>query len=98
MNRSQFRFFVSLLAALIVPAAAMAAPEGAALAVSPYKPIGAALAIGLTGLGSGWAMSRIGAAGIGAIAEDQKNFGPSLTLMALPESIVILGFVVAFLM
>lgn len=96
MNRSLFRFAVVLAVAHFAPAAALA--EEAAGAVSPMTPIGKALAIGLAGLGSGWAMSRIGAAGIGAIAEDGKNFGPALTLMALPESIVILGFVIAILM
>lgn len=95
MNRSMFRFAVALAFTVLMPAVALA--EGDAVAVSPYAPVGKALAIGLAGLGSGWAMSRIGAAGIGAIAENQSNFGPALTLMALSESIVILGFVIAIL-
>lgn len=95
MNRSMFRFVSCLALTLFVPAVALA--EGAT-AASPYAPVGKGLAIGLAGVGSGWAMSRIGAAGIGAIAENQKNFGPALTLMALSESIVILGFVIAVLM
>lgn len=59
------------------------------------KAIGAALAIGLAGLGAGVAQSRIGAAAAGAVAENKDVFGLVLVLVALPEIILILGFVVA---
>lgn len=55
------------------------------------------LAIGLTGIATGLAQSRIGAAGVGAIAEDRSMFGPVITLFVIPETIVIFGFVVMFL-
>lgn len=61
------------------------------------KYIGMGLAIGLTGIGTGLAQSRIGAAGVGAIAEDRSMFGPVITLFVIPETIVIFGFVVMFL-
>jgi V/A-type H+-transporting ATPase subunit K len=60
--------------------------------------IGAGLAVGLAGLGTGWAQSAIGAAAIGATAEDEKNFGKGLTLTVIPETIVLFGFVIAFLL
>jgi len=60
--------------------------------------VGAGIAIGVAGLGTGVAQGQIGAAAVGATAEDPKMFGKGLTLMVLPETIVIFGFVVAFLL
>ena len=59
--------------------------------------VGAGIAIGAAGIGTGIAQAQIGAAAVGATAEDPKMFGKGLTLMVLPETIVIFGFVVAFL-
>jgi V/A-type H+-transporting ATPase subunit K len=58
-------------------------------------PIGAGLAIGLTALGTGWAQSRIGAAGAGVIAEKPEMVGNIILLIAIPETMVVLGFAVA---
>ncbi len=60
--------------------------------------IGAGLAVGLAGLGSGWAEKDIGSAAVGAMAEDQKNFGKGLILTVIPETIVIFGLVMAILL
>lgn len=60
--------------------------------------IGAGLAVGLAGLGTGWAEKDIGSAAVGAIAENEKLFGKGITLMVLPETIVIFGFAIAFLL
>jgi len=57
--------------------------------------IGAALAVGLGALATGIAQSRIGPAGIGAIAEDEELTGKVILLVAIPETLVILGFAVA---
>ncbi|OGN86891.1 MAG: ATPase [Chloroflexi bacterium GWC2_73_18] len=57
--------------------------------------IAAAIAVGLGALGTGWAQSRIGSAGAGAIAEKPELQGIMLIFLALPETLVILGFVVA---
>lgn len=57
--------------------------------------IAAALAIGLSALATAWAQSRIGAAGAGAIAEKPEIAGTIIILIAIPETLVILGFVVA---
>jgi V/A-type H+/Na+-transporting ATPase subunit K len=55
----------------------------------------AALAIGLSAIATGWAQSKIGAAGAGAIAEKPELTGTMLIMLAIPETMVILGFVVA---
>jgi V/A-type H+-transporting ATPase subunit K len=59
--------------------------------------LSAAIAIGLTALATGLAQSRIGAAMAGAIAERPELVGSAIILVAIPETMVILGFVVAFL-
>jgi V/A-type H+/Na+-transporting ATPase subunit K len=59
------------------------------------KAIGAALAIGLAAIGTGYAQGKIGAAGAGAIAEKPETFGRIMILEALPEVLAVLGFVVA---
>jgi|WetSurMetagenome_2_1015567.scaffolds.fasta_scaffold323817_2 V/A-type H+/Na+-transporting ATPase subunit K len=58
----------------------------------------AAIAVGLTALGTGLAQSRIGAAGAGTIAEKPESAGTIILLLAIPETMVILGFVVAVVM
>ncbi|HXX53874.1 MAG TPA: hypothetical protein VEI28_04820 [Thermodesulfovibrionales bacterium] len=55
----------------------------------------AALAIGLSALATAWAQSRIGAAGAGTIAEKPEMSGTIIILLAIPETMVILGFVIA---
>ena len=59
--------------------------------------LGMGFAVGLAGLGTGIAQSRIGAAGVGAIAENQKLFGQALLFVALPETIVLFGFVISIM-
>jgi V/A-type H+-transporting ATPase subunit K len=58
----------------------------------------AAIAVGLCAIGTGLAQSRIGAAGAGTIAEKPESAGTIILLVAIPETMVILGFVVAIVM
>jgi len=60
--------------------------------------IGAGIAVGITGLASAIAEKEIGAAAIGAMAENEKLFGKGLILTVIPETIVIFGMVVAILL
>ena len=57
--------------------------------------IGAGLAVGLSAIATGIAQSRIGSAGIGAISENEELTGRVILLLAIPETLVILGFAVA---
>lgn len=57
--------------------------------------IGAGLAVGLAALGTGLAQGKIGAAGAGAIAEKPELVGTMIVLLAIPETMIILGFAVA---
>ncbi len=57
--------------------------------------IGAGIAVGLAAIGTGYAQARIGSAGIGAITEKPEMIGRVILLVAIPETLVILGFAVA---
>ena len=59
--------------------------------------LAAALAIGVSALATAWVQSRIGAAGAGAVAEKPEVRGAVIVMLAIPETLVILGFVVAVL-
>ena len=97
-----------LLATLLLVAGAVAAsaqastPESGTGAKSGLAvgliAIAAALAVGLTALATGLAQSRIGAAGAGTIAEKPEAAGTVILLIAIPETMVILGFVIAIVM
>ena len=60
--------------------------------------LAAALAIGLPALATGLAQSKIGAAGAGAVAEKPELSGTIIILIAIPETMVLLGFVTAYLL
>ena len=63
-----------------------------------FIPFGAALAVGLTAIATGYAQSRIGAAGAGVLAEKPEMVGSIILLVAIPETMVVLGFAVAAMM
>ncbi|MDD5096488.1 MAG: hypothetical protein PHY95_03165 [Candidatus ainarchaeum sp.] len=58
--------------------------------------LGAGIAMGLGALGTAWAQSAIGSSGMGVLAEKPEEFTKVLICLALPETLVILGYVVAF--
>ena len=62
-----------------------------------YSNAAAAIAVGLAALASGYAERGIGAAAVGAIAEDDDMFVPGLIMTVLPETLVIFAIVVIFL-
>ena len=55
----------------------------------------AALALGLSALATAWAQSKIGSAGAGTLAEKPELTATIIILVAIPETMVILGFVIA---
>lgn len=59
--------------------------------------IGAALATGLSTLGAGLAVGKLGAAAVGALAEKPELFGRLLILVGLAEGIAIYGLIVSIL-
>lgn len=57
--------------------------------------LAAALAISVTALATAMAQRAIGSAGVGAISEKPELIGSIIILVAIPETLVILGFAVA---
>lgn len=57
--------------------------------------LAAALAVGLSALATAWAQSRIGPAAAASLAEKPELSTTVIILVAIPETMVILGFVVA---
>lgn len=78
-------------------AAAEQQEETAAPADNGLKYIGAALAVGLAGIGGGIAVASGASAAIGATAEDPKNFGKSIIFVALGEGFGLYGLLIAIL-
>ncbi|MBF0290677.1 MAG: ATPase [Nitrospinae bacterium] len=62
------------------------------------KTLSAALAIGLSAFATAYAQGRIGSAAVGAIVEKKELTGIMIILIAIPETMVILGFVIAALL
>lgn len=91
-----------LTAAWLVPAMAFAAEGAEEAAAGPWqatvgKALAAGLAMGLSAVGAGYAQGKIGSAGAGALAERPEISIWIIVLQALPEIIVLLGFVSAIL-
>ena len=58
--------------------------------------LAAALAIGLAALSTAWSQQAIGSAAMGAVSERPELKGNVLIWIALPETIVLFGFIVAY--
>ena len=76
---------------------AAAAVQGAGID-SSWVFIGAALATGLSSLGAGFAVAKVGTAAVGALAEKPELFGRLLIFIGLAEGIAIYGLIVSILM
>lgn len=57
----------------------------------------AALAVGIPALATGWAQSRIGPAASATLAEKPELSTTAILMIAIPETMVILGFVISVL-
>ncbi len=60
--------------------------------------LGAGIAMAGGALGTAWAQASIGSSIMGVLAEKPEETFKLIIYMALPELIVLLGFVVSFLM
>jgi V/A-type H+/Na+-transporting ATPase subunit K len=64
---------------------------------SSWAFLGAALATGLSSLGAGFAVAKVGSAAVGALAERPELFGRLLIFIGLAEGIAIYGLIVSIL-
>ncbi len=65
--------------------------------VMKYGLIAAAVAFGLGAIGAGIAISHVGAAAMGAVAEKPEIAGQALIFVALAEGLVVFGFITALM-
>jgi len=92
-----------LATALVLLAAALGLAATTLLLLAPAAiaatggPSGAALATGLSSLGAGFAVAKVGAAAVGALAEKPELFARLLIFVGLAEGIAIYGLIVSIL-
>ena len=82
---------------MVASAQETGAAQGGASSTAMAKALGAALAVGLAGLGGGYAVGVAGAAAISAVAENREVSGTALLFVALGEGIAIYGLLVSLL-
>jgi V/A-type H+-transporting ATPase subunit K len=87
---------IALLADVVSATGAVAATN--ANGYSWGMPLGAGIALGMAGVGTGLSQGQIGAAAVGMVAEDGSKFITALIFTVLPETIVLFGFLAMFLM
>lgn len=103
MKKMAFVILLGMVVLLLftVPVLAAQAEEQATTTVQGpsvnWKAISAAVAVSVSALASAWAQSKIGSAAAGALAEKPELGGILIVLEAIPETMIILGFVVALL-
>jgi len=95
---------IAVVTLLVLPTIA-AEPEGVGAPLdqmSASKAIGlgaaAAFAIGVSILGAGYAVGRIGSAALGAAAEKPELLTRSILFVALAEGLAVLGFAIAMML
>jgi len=108
-KRKRLTLFANLIAFTIVfVLATVFVFTGHAFANTPASPqssdmaqaaafIGAALVTGLGAIGTGIAVSSTAAAAIGAISENENNFGKAMIFVAMAEGIAIYGLLISFM-
>ena len=73
------------------------APAAASDLATAAAFIAAALVTGLGAIGTGIAVSHTAAAAIGAISENENNFGKAMIFVAMAEGIAIYGLLISFM-
>ena len=95
----KFLAFGVFLMVVMLPVFAFAAEPTVAVPwqEAAASSLAAGLAMGLSALGAAYAQAKIGSAGAGTLAERPEVAIWVITLQALPEVIVLLGFVSAIM-
>ncbi len=96
--KSKVSFILGFLIVSTAPAFAQEAGQGSGGSSRGLIAIGVGLAVGLGALGTAIAQARIGPAGVGSVAEKPESLGAALIFFLLPETLVIFGMVIAFLL
>jgi V/A-type H+/Na+-transporting ATPase subunit K len=97
MSKRSVVAFLFLAVPAVAAIAQASGQEAAVSAVASWKYLSAALAVGFACIGGGIAVGKLGAAAMGAIAEDPSLSGKALPYLGLAEGICLWGFLVALL-
>lgn len=99
-KRRSILFVLATSFAFLIPTLALAAEEAGGAVdwrVSMAKYGGASIAMSASALGAAFAQGKIGSAAAGTLAENPDAATTLIVLQALPEIIVLLGFVSALI-
>ncbi|NHI90976.1 MAG: V-type ATP synthase subunit K [Candidatus Lokiarchaeota archaeon] len=105
MNKTQKKFVIVCLGAFLiflVNAVTITITMAATISqqqatTNIYAPIAAALAVGLSGIGAGYAISSTGSAAVALLAEKEEGFVKAFIIVSLAEAIAIYGLIVALM-
>ena len=61
------------------------------------RALGAALVLGIGALGTAYAQGKIGSSSAGMLAERPDNLGAAIIMIAIPETILVLSFVISIM-
>jgi V/A-type H+-transporting ATPase subunit K len=98
MRKTVLMALFAVLTVALVTDVAAAQGEDNASTESAFGKVGAGLALAGCGIGTGLSQGHVGAAAVGMVAEDKSKFGLGLVFMAIPETIVLIGFVALFML
>lgn len=90
-------FGILLVASVVLLAGASSVRADDYSAGSGLGFIAAALATGLSGIGSGIGVASSASAALGALSENESIFGKSLIFVAMAEGIALYGLIIAFM-
>jgi V/A-type H+-transporting ATPase subunit K len=92
---------LAVLATIGTAVAQSVTAEPRAAAVDPvalqWAMLSAALAVAVSSLAAGYAVARVGSAGVGAVTEKPELMGRILVFVGLAEGIAIYGLIIAIL-
>ncbi len=108
MNKWSCWLCPALFVSVILLGTTALAQDAAQAAAAPDKPdaafraigfgVAAALAVGLSILGAGYAVGRIGSAAVGALVEKPELLPRTILFIALGEGLAVLGFAFAMML
>ncbi len=98
MNMTLKMLLVVTLVTLIAQGAAAEDHADNESTEAAWGKLAAGIALAGAALGTGLSQGQIGAAAVGMVAEDSKKFVTGLVFTALPETIVLFGFVSLFIL
>jgi V/A-type H+-transporting ATPase subunit K len=97
---AQIAIFAGVFAVMMIVQAnqftALAA-DGTESSASGLGFIAAAIAVGCSSIGAGWAVAKAAPAALAAISENADNFGKAIIFVALGEGIAIYGLLISIL-